>query len=630
MFLVNKNRMIFRGGFRFPITGFLQQTYIFCFIRGFFVLYVIKRGKSRLQKPRLFRVGVSVQILRLFANLKKWRIIRNRADVYVNYAPEVDMISRAMFISIFKNAAASIISGKDDLTAIDAKFGDGDHGITMEKVAAAFRDAMDGEGSLKNLLHGAARAIMTINGGSAVPLWNTFFEGLAKGLDGQETGEISETAFKRMFAYALDEMNGITKAKSGDKTMMDALIPGARAIINSPSDDINEILKAGTDAAKQGAQATIYFVSKFGRAKNYKEATIGTMDCGAMSMLLFFSGLKYFEESYMKMKKFINNPQTLTQELLEGLALAHGDVVELVNGNMVVSKTLKDANRVTIVTLGGTGHEPALSGFVGDGMLDISVAGDIFAAPNPQIVFEAIKLADKGKGVLLLVLNHAGDMLTGNKVMQMAENEKLNVRKVVTQEDISNASRSNADDRRGLAGAIPLYHITAAAAKEGRSLDEVANLAQRYADSMATIAVAARCATHPATGMEFGNLGDIDMEIGMGQHGEGGGGRMPLKTAKETIKIMANALVKDIPLKSGDKVFVMINGSGATTLMEMFILFKDCVHHLESLGIKVVANMVGEILTVQEQAGFQLNIAKWDDEFIRLWSTPAASFALRK
>ena len=332
----------------------------------------------------------------------------------------------------------------------------------------------------------------------------------------------------------------------------------------------------------------------------------------------------------MKMKKFINNPETLTKELLEGIALAHSDVVEVVNGNMVVSKALKDANRVTIVSLGGTGHEPALSGFVGDGMLDISVAGDIFAAPNPQAVFEAIKLADKGKGILLLVLNHAGDMLTGNKVMQMVEKEGRNVRKVVTQEDISNAPRSNADDRRGLSGAVPLYHIAAAAAKEGRSLDDIAALAQKYADSMATIAVAVRCATHPANGASFGDLGDDDMEIGMGQHGEGGGGRQPLKTAKETIEIMANALVKDIPLASGDKAFVMINGSGATTLMEMFILYKDCVKYLENLGIKVVANMVGEVLTVQEQAGFQLNIAKWNDEYLRLWNTPASSFGFRK
>ena len=324
----------------------------------------------------------------------------------------------------------------------------------------------------------------------------------------------------------------------------------------------------------------------------------------------------------MAMKKFINDPTTLTDELLEGLALAHKDLVD-VQGHLVISKALKDADRVTIVTFGGSGHEPAQAGYVGEGMLDIQVVGDIFAAPNPQLVFEAVKMADKGHGVLLLVLNHAGDMLCGNMVMKMVAKAGLNVRKVVTQEDISNAPRSNSDDRRGLAGAIPLYHIAAAACREGKSLDEVADLAQKYADSMATIAVAARCATHPATGAAFGDLGEVDMEIGMGQHGEGGGGRQPLKTAKETIEIMANALVKDIPLVKGDKAFVMINGSGATTLMEMFILYKDCVKYLEEQGIEVIANMVGEILTVQEQAGFQLNIAKWDEETLRLWNTKA-------
>ncbi len=331
----------------------------------------------------------------------------------------------------------------------------------------------------------------------------------------------------------------------------------------------------------------------------------------------------------MKMKKFLNSAETLTDELLEGYSLCAADLVE-VKGHLVISRDLEKADRVTIVTMGGSGHEPAQMGFVGSGMLDIQVVGDVFAAPSPQDVFEALKLADKGHGTLLLVLNHAGDMLCGNMVMKMAQREGLNVRKVVTQEDIANAPRENSDDRRGLAGAVPLYHIAAAAAREGRNLDEVANLAQRYADSMATISVAVRCATHPANGESFGDLGDDDMEIGMGQHGEGGGGRQSMKSAKETIEIMANALIKDIPLKRGDKCFVMVNGSGATTLMEMFILYKDCVKYLESQGIEVVANMVGEVLTVQEQAGFQLNISKWDEEFLKLWNTPARTFAFSR
>ena len=148
------------------------------------------------------------------------------------------------------------------------------------------------------------------------------------------------------------------------------------------------------------------------------------------------------------MKKFINDPENLTSELLEGLALANKDIIHLEDGNLVVNNKLKDADRVTIVTLGGTGHEPAISGFVGEGMVDISVAGNVFAAPGPQACIEAIKMADKGHGVLFVVLNHAGDMLTGNLTMKQVKKLGLNVIKVVTQEDIANAPRSNADDRR--------------------------------------------------------------------------------------------------------------------------------------------------------------------------------------
>lgn len=157
----------------------------------------------------------------------------------------------------------------------------------------------------------------------------------------------------------------------------------------------------------------------------------------------------------MQMKKFINDPENLTAELLEGLALANPDILELGEDNMVINKKLAEADRVTIVTQGGSGHEPAIEGFVGEGMVDIDVVGDIFAAPGPQACVDAIKLADKGKGVLYIVLNHAGDMLTGNMTMKQCKKQGLNVVKVVTQEDVSNAPRENADDRRGWWAASP-------------------------------------------------------------------------------------------------------------------------------------------------------------------------------
>ena len=322
------------------------------------------------------------------------------------------------------------------------------------------------------------------------------------------------------------------------------------------------------------------------------------------------------------MKKFINDPENLTSELLEGLALSNPDIVSLEDGNLVVNKKLKDADRVTIVTLGGTGHEPAISGFVGEGMIDISVAGNIFAAPGPQSCVEAIKMADKGHGVLFVVLNHAGDMLTGNLTMKQVKKLGIKVAKVVTQEDVANAPRSNADDRRGLVGCIPLYKIAGAAAAQGKSLEEVAEIAQRFADNMATIAVACVGATHPATGMEIAHIEDGMMEVGMGQHGEGGGGSMPLKSADETAVIMMDALLKDLDVKSGEKLMVIINGSGATTLMEQLIVFRKCHKYLAEKGIEVVASHVGELLTVQETAGFQMFIAHMDDELTALWNAP--------
>ena len=329
------------------------------------------------------------------------------------------------------------------------------------------------------------------------------------------------------------------------------------------------------------------------------------------------------------MKKFINAQETITDEELVGLGLAFGDVLE-VDGHIVVSKDLADADRVTVVTYGGSGHEPAQKGFVGKGMLDVQAVGDIFAAPNPQLVFEALKLADKGHGVLLLVLNHAGDMLCGNMVMKMAAKAGMNVRKVVTQEDISNAPRSNADDRRGLVGCIPTYKIAGAAAAEGKSLEEVAAITQRFADNMATLAVAVSGATHPATGSLLADLGEDEMEIGMGQHGEGGGGRQPMKSADETARIMLDGLLADLDIKDGEKIMLILNGTGATTLMELFIIYRRCVEYLKEKNIEIAANYVGELLTVQEQAGFQMFMARMDDELLHYWNAPCNTPYMKK
>jgi dihydroxyacetone kinase-like protein len=323
----------------------------------------------------------------------------------------------------------------------------------------------------------------------------------------------------------------------------------------------------------------------------------------------------------MKMKKFINKPERIVTELLEGFALSSPNQVRLTGSNLVARAHPKSKGKVGLVTLGGSGHEPGLSGFVGAGMLDVSVPGEIFAAPGAPRCLEAIRLADYGAGVLLVVLNHAGDVLSANLTMEMARSEGLNVRMTLTHEDISGGP--NPDDRRGLVGFLPVYKVAGAAAEEGRPLDACFEIAERMGRNMRTLAVAVRTATHPSTGQPIFELGDDEMEIGMGQHGEAGTGRMKLKSADETAEIMLHMLLKDLEAKSGEELLVIVNGAGATTLMELFILFRRVDQILKAKGIKLARAKVGEFITTQEQAGFQLLIARMDEELIRLWDAPS-------
>ncbi len=329
------------------------------------------------------------------------------------------------------------------------------------------------------------------------------------------------------------------------------------------------------------------------------------------------------------MQKFINNPDTLTTEMLQGLALAHSELVSLELGKLVVNRKLAEADRVTIVALGGSGYEPALSGFVGEGMLDIAVVGDVFAAPGPQACIEAIQLADKGKGVLFVVLNHAGDILASNLAMKQAEKLGINVAKIVVQDDIADAPREEAQNRRGMVGAVPLLKIAGAAALAGKSLEEVATIAQGFADNMATLAVAASGATNPATGMEISKVAAGCMEVGVGLHGEAGKAK-PMATAEETVAIMLDALLEDLNVLAEEKLLVIVSGSGATSLMEQLIVYRNCYAYLAEKEIEIVANHVGELMTVQEMGGFEICIARMNEELVEYWNAPCRTPYFKK
>ena len=328
----------------------------------------------------------------------------------------------------------------------------------------------------------------------------------------------------------------------------------------------------------------------------------------------------------MVMKKFINDPANLTKELLEGLAACYPQKVKLVGEKIVVRANPKPKNKVAILTLGGSGHEPALSGFVGEGMLDASIVGDIFAAPGGPVVLEGLRLFKDYAGIILVVLNHAGDVMNAKMGCMLAAKEGIKVDQILTAEDIAPGIDAPIADRRGLGGCVPLIKVLGAASEKGLSAAEILAVAEPFNKRMATLAVTMKTATHPQSGQYIATLPDDQMEIGMGQHGEGGGtGPVAIQTADAVAETMIGKLIAAVGAKSGEKAVLIINGSGATTHMEMLIVFRKAAQILENAGIKIVGSRCDEILTVQESGGFQMFLAVIDDKGLEMFNAPSDS-----
>ncbi len=326
----------------------------------------------------------------------------------------------------------------------------------------------------------------------------------------------------------------------------------------------------------------------------------------------------------MVMKKFLNDPANLTKELLEGYTACYSDKVKLATEKIVVRATPKSKDKVAIVTLGGSGHEPALSGFVGEGMLDASVVGDIFAAPGGPVVYEGLKLFKDYAGIILVVLNHEGDVRNANLGCMLAQKDGIKVDRILTADDIAPGIDAPLSDRRGLGGCVPLIKIIGAAAEEGKSVEEILAIGEAFNKRMATLAVTMKTATHPQSGQYISTLPDDQMEIGMGQHGEGGGtGPVAIQTADEVAETMINKLIAAVKAQKGEKAILIVNGSGATTHMEMFLIWRKASQILKDAGIEVVCGRCDEILTVQESAGFQLFLGILDETGEKMLKAPA-------
>lgn len=322
------------------------------------------------------------------------------------------------------------------------------------------------------------------------------------------------------------------------------------------------------------------------------------------------------------MKKFINDVALVEEQMILGMVKAYpGYLRKLDCGNVVVRAEKKDG-KVALISGGGSGHEPAHGGFVGTGMLDAAVAGAVFTSPTPDQIYEGIKAIATDAGVLMVVKNYTGDVMNFEMAAEMAQMEGITVDYVVTNDDVAVKDSLYTVGRRGVAGTVFVHKIAGALAEQGASLNEVKAVAMKVIDQVRTMGAAIEPCTVPAAGKPGFELADDEMEVGIGIHGEPGTHREPLKTADEITDMLLEQILADIDY-SGSEVAVMVNGAGATPLMELFIVNNRIADVLNEKGITVYKTFVGEYMTSIEMQGFSISLLRLDDELKGLLDAPA-------
>ena len=319
------------------------------------------------------------------------------------------------------------------------------------------------------------------------------------------------------------------------------------------------------------------------------------------------------------MKKLINNPNEVLQDMIKGITYAHSEYLRKLDGfDVLVRKNSPIKGKVGLVSGGGSGHEPAHGGYVGHGMLDAAVCGAVFTSPTPDQVFEAIKAVDGGEGVLLVIKNYSGDIMNFEMAKDMAEMEGIKVETVVVNDDVAVEDSLYTAGRRGIAGTVFVHKIAGAKAETGASLEEVKRVADKVVENVRSMGMALTSCTVPAAGKSNFTLDEDEVEIGMGIHGEPGTHREKISTADNIAQHLVERILEDISIEKEEEVAVMINGLSGTPLMELYIINKKVQEILEERGIKAYKTFVGEFMTSLEMAGCSVTLLKLDDELKEL------------
>ncbi len=330
------------------------------------------------------------------------------------------------------------------------------------------------------------------------------------------------------------------------------------------------------------------------------------------------------------MKKLINKPEDVVKEALEGMALAHSDLITVdMENQIIVRKGAPTQGKVGVISGGGSGHEPMHGGFVGTGMLDAACPGAVFTSPVPDQMLAATKAVNGGAGVLHIVKNYTGDVLNFEMAAELAEADGIKVEAVVTNDDVAVQDSLYTTGRRGVGVTVLLEKIVGALAETGAPLDQVAALAKKVNSQGRSMGIALTSGTVPTAGKPNFDLGEDEMEIGIGIHGEPGRRRVKLAPAAEITEMLANPIMEDLGLKSGEQVLAFVNGMGGTPLIELYIVFEELSRVLKGKNISIGRSLVGSYITSLDMAGCSITLVRLDDELARYWDAPVHTPALR-
>jgi dihydroxyacetone kinase-like protein len=330
------------------------------------------------------------------------------------------------------------------------------------------------------------------------------------------------------------------------------------------------------------------------------------------------------------MKKLINAPDAVLQDSLRGVEAAHSDRLRVnYDPPYVVRADAPVQGKVGLVSGGGSGHEPMHGGFVGRGMLDAACPGEVFTSPTPDQMQEATKAVDGGAGVLHIVKNYTGDVMNFDMAAELAKGEGTEVESVLTNDDVAVEDSLYTAGRRGVGVTVLVEKICGGAAEDGRSLAEVAELGRRVNANGRSMGMALTPCITPGSGEPSFELGENEVEIGIGIHGEPGRFREEIGPASQIAERLLTPIVEDLPFSSGDRVLAFVNGMGGSPLIELYLMYGEVAKLLEGRGIQIERNLVGNFITSLEMQGCSITLVKLDDEMVRYWDAPVDTPALR-